>query len=121
MIGRSAKSSRLVNWAVLLPRCSEPLASFLRCLMTTDEETSSTILSPPKARRAKLPARSPTPIEPRTSMTIQAELRYSTERPALILICLHDWWPLLQQHETQFEQSLGAAHGAQDSSAQPQL
>ncbi len=48
------------------------------------------MLSLPKANKAKLPAASPTVIEPMTSTAIQAELKYSTLIPAPLLLCLQD-------------------------------
>jgi hypothetical protein len=42
------------------------------------------MLSPPNAKRAKLRAKIPTPIDPMTSTSIQAVLKYSTLTPRLI-------------------------------------
>src|SRR5205807_6250438 len=108
--GIRANSSRLVNCSVFL--LSPPLMllneeSFRKPVKTAIPEISSIRLSPPNANRAKLPAISPNPMDPKTSINIQAELTYSTLIPFPILACLHDCWLVLQQHEAQLEQYLG--------------
>src|SRR5207253_11390001 len=106
--GIRANSSRLVNCSVFL--LSPPLVllseeSFRKPVKTATPEISSIRLSPPNANRAKLPAMNPNPIDPNTSISIQAELRYSTLIPFSILACLHDRCAEAQQHEEQLEQS----------------
>src|SRR3989441_12926834 len=124
MTGMRAKSSRLVNCSVLLLRSPPALLSeesFRKPVKTAIPEISSIRLSPPNASRAKLPAITPNPIDPKTSISIQAELRYSTLIPLPILACLHDWCAVVQQHEAQLTQSLGVRHSSHDFSAQPQV
>src|SRR6266480_3058375 len=119
-----AKSSRLVNCSVLLlwaPLVLLSEESFRKPAKTATPEISSIRLSPPNANRAKLPAITPNPIDPKTSTNIQAELRYSTLIPFPILARLHDWCAGLQQHESQLEQSLGVRQASHDLSAQPQV
>src|SRR6266550_5327374 len=119
-----AKSSRLVNCSVFLlwpPLVSLNDESFRKPVKTASPEISSIRLSPPNANRAKLPAITPSPIDPNTSTNIQAELRYSTLIPLPILARLHDWCAVVQQHEAQLTQSPGVRHSSHDSSAQPQV
>ena len=59
-------------------------------IKTAIPEISSIRLSLPKASKAKLPAITPNPIDPKTSTIIQAELRYSILIPSPILARLHD-------------------------------
>src|SRR5713101_1624871 len=124
MTGMRAKRRRLVKCSVLLP-CAPSLLlleeSFRRPPRTARPETSSIRLSPPKASRAKLPAISPSPIDPRTSTVIHAELRYSILIPFPILPRLHDWCEVVQQQEAQLEQSATVWQFSQDVSEQPQV
>src|SRR6267378_2654896 len=123
--GIRAKSKAFVNCSVIL-RCVPSVLvmtaeSFRRPIKTATPEINSIRLSPPNANKAKLPAITPNPIEPSTSIIIQAELAYSILIPFPILICLHDWWMALQQHEPQIEQSAGVLQGSHDVSAQPHV
>ena len=119
-MGRREKRRTVVRMAVLRPSPFEPDTSPLRWLKTTKAERSSTTLSPPNARRARLPVSRPTPIEPATSTTIQRELRYSTEMARLIRTALQPVWLGGQQHPTQLEHESGASHASQDVSRQSQ-
>src|SRR5438309_10011719 len=124
MTGMRAKSSKLVNCSVFLLCSSLALLSeesFLSPVNTAIPEMSSIRLSPPNASRAKLPAINPNPMDPNTSTSIQAELRYSTLIPLPILACLHDWCAVVQQQEAQLTQSPGVRHSSHDFSAQPQV
>src|SRR6266566_4203625 len=119
-----AKSRPLVNFSTLLLCSSLVLPSkesFLSPVNTAIPEISSIRLSPPNASRAKLPAISPSQMDPKTSTNIQAELRYSTLIPLPILACLHDWCAVVQQHEAQLTQPPGVRHSSHDSSAQQQV
>lgn len=118
--GTKAKSRAVAVSAVLLPSPAEPAMSPFRWLYTTNADKSSTTLSPPKARSAKLPETTPTPIEPATSATIQSELKYSMERARLSLPLLHSTWLAGQQHPTQFVHWSGVEQPWHESSAQPQ-
>src|SRR5438876_11248713 len=102
------KSNPLVNFSTLLLCSSLTLLgedSLRKPIKTAIPEISSIRLSPPNANRAKLPAMNPNPIDPNTSISIQAELRYSTLMPLPIRACLHDRCAEAQQHEKQSEQS----------------
>src|SRR2546422_5860382 len=93
MTGMRAKRRALVNCSVLLLSVLGPPLfeeSRRRPAKTARPEINSIRLSPPKASRAKLPAINPTPIDPKTSIVIQAELKYSTLIPFPILPCLQD-------------------------------
>src|SRR5438132_13984653 len=118
------KSSPLVNFSTLLLCSSLTLLgedSLRKPVNTAIPEISSIRLSPPNANRAKLPAMNPNPIDPNTSISIQAELRYSTLIPFSILACLLDRCAEAQKHEEQLEQSCGDRHSSQDLSTQPQI
>src|SRR6266851_2145625 len=103
MTGMREKRRRLVNCSVLLLSVGSLLleASPRRPLKTARPEINSIRLSPPNASRAKLPAISPSPIDPRTSTVIHPELRYSILTPFPILPRLHDWCEVVQQQEAQ--------------------
>ena len=89
--GISAKSRAFVSCSVLPGFVLGPARGFRRNDRTVIPESSSTRLSPPKAKRAKLPAMSPDQTEPMTSTVIQAELKYSILMAAPVLVFLQDW------------------------------
>src|SRR5438552_10527899 len=121
MTGIRANRSRLVNCSVLLLSITPPILeeSLRRPPKTASPEINSIRLSPPKASRAKLPAISPTPIDPKTTIVIHAALRYSFLIPLPIFPCPQDRWAVVQQQEAQLEQSATAWQVWQHSSEQP--
>src|SRR5713101_3806974 len=124
MTGMREKRRRLVNCSVLLLSVALRLLleeSPRRPLKTARPEINSIRLSPPNASSAKLPAISPSPIDPRTSTVIHPELRYSILIPFPILPRLHDWCEVVQQQEAQLEQSATVWQFSQDVSEQPQV
>lgn len=116
-----ANRRTVVVKAVLLPNPEDPVTSSRRWPNTTKADRSSTMLSPPKARSARLPERMPIPIEPATSTTIQSELKYSIEMALLILPFLHSTWLVGQQHPAQFEHKSGAEQFSHEVATHPQV